>query len=290
MWNIATSTWSALGTGLGGICQALAFGINGLLYAGGQFTTVNNTSTGANYVGFWNGTTWSALTQGGSQGLNSYCQTIAVSQRTGIVYVGGWFTTAGGFAIRRIARWNPFTSTWGLVGGDLNAVCYSIVIDSNDILYAGGAFTTANYDNVTVNYVGRWDGSTWTGLGSPAGVAGSGAYISDVCIGPNNDLYVSGAFSSAGGISINNIARWNGTTWSGLGTSISPTVMFLAPSNSLYVGAYNLFADIQVYFTQVLGSLQNNQTAITKYGFTTYGASFSAVSYNSRWYFITKNP
>ncbi len=39
IWNPTTSTWSAIGTGLNNICNALAIGNDGTLYAGGDFTT-----------------------------------------------------------------------------------------------------------------------------------------------------------------------------------------------------------------------------------------------------------
>jgi len=39
-----------------------------------------------------------------------------------------------------------------------------------------------------------------------------------------NSLIVGGDFSQAGGISANNIAKWNGTSWSPMGTGISSTV------------------------------------------------------------------
>lgn len=55
----------------------------------------------------------------------------------------------------------------------------------------------------------------------------------------NNELYVAGKLSSAGGNSVNRIAKWNGSTWSsvGGGTGSSPNGIrdMLVHNNALYV-------------------------------------------------------
>ncbi|HUV26086.1 MAG TPA: hypothetical protein VMW34_01855, partial [Anaerolineales bacterium] len=37
----------------------------------------------------------------------------------------------------------------------------------------------------------------------------------------NGNLYAGGRFSSAGGLPANNIAKWNGSTWSTLATGVT---------------------------------------------------------------------
>src|ERR1017187_3785961 len=51
-------------------------------------------------------------------------------------------------------------------------------------------------------------------------------------------LYAGGYFTNAGGIAANDIAQWNGSSWSALGSGISGGVVFaLAVSGStLYAG------------------------------------------------------
>lgn len=52
-----------------------------------------------------------------------------------------------------------------------------------------------------------------------------------------NDLYVGGAFSKAGGIAANGVAKWDGTNWSTLGSGVAGQVLALAISGTnLYVG------------------------------------------------------
>jgi len=52
-----------------------------------------------------------------------------------------------------------------------------------------------------------------------------------------SDLCAGGYFTMAGGVSANNIAKWNGSTWSALGTGMNSSVLALAVSGSdLYAG------------------------------------------------------
>jgi hypothetical protein len=52
------------------------------------------------------------------------------------------------------------------------------------------------------------------------------------------DLYVGGQFTTAGSVSANRIAKWDGTSWSALGTGINNTVLALAVDKfgNLYAG------------------------------------------------------
>ena len=85
------------------------------------------------------------------------------------LYAGGQFTTAGGVAANRIAKWNG--SSWSPLGSGMNdgygvSVIALTVFDdgSGPALYAGGYFTTAG--GVAANYIAKWNGSSWSALGS----------------------------------------------------------------------------------------------------------------------------
>src|SRR2546428_298829 len=53
-----------------------------------------------------------------------------------------------------------------------------------------------------------------------------------------SDLYAGGAFTTAGGSAATNIAKWNGSSWSQLGSGLNSTVYALAVSGSdLYAGS-----------------------------------------------------
>jgi hypothetical protein len=64
------------------------------------------------------------------------------------------------------------------------------------------------------------------------------SYFSARAVLPNGDLAAGGYFTTAGGLSANNVARWNGSTWAPLGTGIYESVDALAvlPSGDLVAG------------------------------------------------------
>jgi hypothetical protein len=82
----------------------------------------------------------------------------------GSVYAAGGFTTIGGVAANRIAKWNG--TAWSALSTGLNGNCFTLCIASNGVLYAGGDFTTAG--GVTVNRIARWDGTQWRTISFPA--------------------------------------------------------------------------------------------------------------------------
>ena len=46
----------------------------------------------------------------------------------------------------------------------------------------------------------------------------------DLKFAPNGDLIAAGSFTTAGGVTVNRIARWDGSTWSALGTGMNNSV------------------------------------------------------------------
>jgi hypothetical protein len=83
------------------------------------------------------------------------------------------------------------------------------------------------------------DGTNWN---SVSGLSGVFDYVYTFFLF-NTKLTVGGYFSSAGGSSVNNIAQWDGTTWSALGYGFNNSVRGLAAFNDkLY--ATGQFSDI----------------------------------------------
>ena len=48
--------------------------------------------------------------------------------------------------------------------GDEQIAVYALAVDASGNLYAGGDFTTAG--GVSANRIAKWDGSSWSALGS----------------------------------------------------------------------------------------------------------------------------
>ncbi|MBF9239898.1 IPT/TIG domain-containing protein [Hymenobacter sp. BT683] len=142
------------------------------------------------------------------------------------VYVGGTFTTAGGVAANKVAKWNG--TAWSALGTGLNSTVLALAVSGPDV-YVGGGFTTAG--GVAANYVAKWNGTAWSALGP-----GLNSTVSALAVS-NTNVYVGGQFTSAGGVAANYIAKWNGTAWSALGTGLNERVYALAVSGTdVYVG------------------------------------------------------
>ena len=94
---------------------------------------------------------------------------------------------------------------------------------SGTALYAGGDFKKAG--SVNVKNIAKWNGTAWTALGT--GMTGS--FVRALTAIDSGDpggpaLYAGGQFSSAGGVAANNIAWWNGATWSAVGSGLNGPV------------------------------------------------------------------
>lgn len=173
-------------------------------------------------------TQWSAL------GFGSNNTVLAVgSWANGDIAMGGVFTQAGTGAANRIARWNG--TAWSALGAGTDNTVRSVVTLPNGDLIAGGDFDNAG--GVPATRIARWDGTAWHPLGTGISTANpSGLYA--VAMMPNGDVIAGGYFRAAGGVAANAIARWNGTSWSALGTGILATVFALHPlqNGDLLVG------------------------------------------------------
>jgi hypothetical protein len=106
-------------------------------------------------------------------------------------------------------------------------------------LYAGGDFT------VTASYIAKWDGASWTSLGT-----GMDSSVRALAVS-GNDVYAGGLFRTAGGKACTNIARWNGTNWSALGSGLDRNGFV----RSLAISGSNLYTSGA--FTNAGGSLAN---------------------------------
>lgn len=236
-WN--GTRWSALGTGIDGDAitrksvLALAVDGNGNLYAAGRFTTAGGVAV--NNIAKWNGTVWNAL-GAGIGFFNVYITVWAlVVDGSGNLYAGGGFNTAGSVPASSIAKWNG--ATWSPLGAGISGNVYALAIDGMGSVYAGGSFVTAG--GVVANNIAKWNGSSWAPLGTGTnGVSTFSRSVFALTIDGSGMVYVGGSINMAGGVAVNNIARWNGTAWSTLGTGIngnhttSSTVTALVAKNT----------------------------------------------------------
>ena len=250
-WN--GSTWSAMGSdhagdgALNNYVNALAI-LGHDLYVGGSFTNAAGLAK-ADDIAKWNVSTWSALgSNGASDGaLDSQVNALAVSG--GDLYVGGAFHNAGGIAEADFVAfwtgdaWQALDSN-GAGDGALNDSVYTLLVSRGD-LFAAGVFTDAA-GIATADYVAKWSGSHWSALGSDGAGGGALDHAVYALAMSGDNLYAGGYFLNAAGIPpADRIARWNGSTWSALGSdghgdgAVHGYVFALAVSgNNLYVGGY----------------------------------------------------
>lgn len=161
-----------------------------------------------NGVGF--SQSWEAV----GQGLNSlaYCMTIY----NGELVVGGQFTVAGGQPASKLAKWNG--TSWSSFTGEAFDGTVKAAYVWNGKLYVGGHFEMIGVNSI--EGVAVWDGVSWSALGS--GLNGNSNWSGTVrgFTEYNGELVVCGDFEEAGGVNANDIATWNGTTWSAIGSGL----------------------------------------------------------------------
>ncbi|MCH8164546.1 MAG: hypothetical protein IH889_02950, partial [Planctomycetes bacterium] len=218
------STWSPLGSGMDSDVIALAAFDDGsghgpALYAAGNFTAAGGVA--ANRLAKWDGKSWSPLGEGTDDTVWALWVFDDGSGGGSALYAGGFFTTAGGVTVNRIARWDG--STWSPLGSGMDdgSVRALAVFDDSSgggpALYAGGSFETAG--GVTVNRIAKWDGSLWSPLGSGIFLGGVWALAAfDDRSGHGPVLYAGGFFDSAGGVQAENVAKWDGSAWLCMGS------------------------------------------------------------------------
>jgi len=125
-------------------------------------------------------------------------------------------------------------------GEDINQELYFADYLNGDIYQLVDGFTAPSA--VAVNGVGNWC--------APISTSTDGTVNASIADG-NGNIYVGGSFNTVGGISAQNIALWNGSTWTTLSTGANGTIYALALTSNgdLYAGGN---------FTQIGGINANN--------------------------------
>lgn len=109
------------------------------------------------------------------------------------------------------------------------------VTDDAGNIYVGGSFTKVG--GVPAKRVAKWNGHYWSALGSGISYEEKDAGTVFALAFSGGNLYAAGDFETAGGNEAINIAKWDGQTWSAIGTrenSLSTVRALAARGNQLF--------------------------------------------------------
>lgn len=229
VWDLAKKRWSAVGdpgSGVNGTVNAIA-ALKSKIFIGGNFSSVG--SVPASGIARWDGTNWSSL----GNGVNGFVNTIGVMGDT--LFVGGSFSMAGDSGAKNIARWEEDSIRWTPVTGvyqlwdsiapfreddGVNGIVRAITISGRKV-YVGGTFQSVFPGQYTLNrvycgYVAVWnelpESNIWwqtLGYGSRAGTDG---FVNAIAL-KDDEAYVAGSFTTAGGEPSARVARYSGGRW-----------------------------------------------------------------------------
>jgi hypothetical protein len=147
------------------------------------------------------------------------------------LFVGGGFATIGGITADGLARWDG--SSWSSLyynsGYQDHFQALAVYDDgTGPALYAGGYFP---HQLVQYPLMLKWNGGmNWTPLPG-VGTIFTQSSVNALAVfddGSGSALFAAGKFPTAGGMTVNNIARWNGTSWAALGDGLDAPVYSLA--------------------------------------------------------------
>jgi trimeric autotransporter adhesin len=250
------------------------------LYAGGQIFGVGY-NLRVNNIARFDGALWHKV--GPGSGPDGYLSTILSHDPDGggpqpaDLYVGGLLTQAGPTPVSGVARRSgqnwfgyPPLAGDGLFSPTVNAC--AVYDDGNGAaLYIGGFFVTAG--GVPVNHIARWGGSAWEPLGS--GLAGTSFSFPTSALvltvfdedgaGPGRPaLFVGGDFLTAGGVNARGVARWDGTSWSAVGTGLTGRVASMT--------IHDDGSGPALYISGVLMSIPTGSSRLVRWNGTTLSA------------------
>lgn len=167
-------------------------------------------------IAMWDGSVWLSM----DSGINGPVEALTIFN--GELIAGGGFSNAGGSAVSNVARWDG--AQWQPLGVGLNSPVKVLTVWNGLLIAAGGAGGA---------FVAAWNGTAWSGLGSPGSWSGSSAIWAVTSY--NSQLVAAGDFGS-GGI----VRAWGGSTWVSVGSATpfagTKPASLAAYGSDLYMG------------------------------------------------------
>jgi hypothetical protein len=235
------TNWQTLGPGLNNRVDALAV-TNNLVYAGGYFTATTSGQP-LRYIGCWDGTNWNSIS-------DTYELVYALAVGPGGLYAAGTYYTGTAYGSPFFKRWDGtnwqtmlnFLPDSTLFSSPLtDPIGYDALAIQGTNIFMGGNITGFTQFDPNIPFDPATNcGNILRSDGTYCWIMGTGLNKTNVALAAvGTNLFAAGTFTIAGGVPANQIARWDGSTWSGVGGGVvgNGTVLALAAiGNNLYAG------------------------------------------------------
>jgi hypothetical protein len=203
-----TNTWSTLGAGLPAPATLILHG--GELHA--CYWVDQPAPPYSFIVTKWTGSAW--VTIGTLEGVSVG----SPASIGGALYIIGNFSAVDGLPVNHIAKWNG--TSWSDAGAGITLNADSTV---QSICQVGGQLYASTFNNELVgvdwvqsSHILLWNGSSWVTHTSNINP------LVQTMAAMGDDLVIGGVIDTIGGVPCgNNVARWNGVSWSALGSGVA---------------------------------------------------------------------
>lgn len=156
------------------------------------------------------------------------------------LYMLGDFTTLLGVTTKFVGVFDGVTVTGLDTGVSESGVHLAAggktAVEYKGKIAIGGSFNEAGSGPIAVENLVAWDGTTFTDDFGDITDATSAIESVQASVVFEGDLIIGGIFDDAAGVSVSNVARWNGTVWAAMSTGLDGTV------NELFVHEDTLYA------------------------------------------------
>jgi hypothetical protein len=244
MWN--GNGWDPLGPITNGSVHAIAIH-GGKVYAGGTFQDAGGDEN-ADFLAVWDGSEWAPPCTAAGPAFDGNVEALEVIGST--LYVAGSFHDGAGIAsadgllacdLNTGSPTSPFEAE-----GDGTGTINALAVDGDGTLYVGGTFQNLTGD-VDADWIASLDEAGWHPLGTTT--------LTGIVRGltaKGTDVYVSTDTVNIAGIpQADHLARWNGSSYSAMGSNTAHTDGWFPAST--FVNAMTTFGSL-VFAT---GSFQN---------------------------------